>query len=139
MALSVTRARVKEKCSITGTTYDATIDALISEMVPVIEYAIRDAHIDDTANTKLQNTLNLGASEIVCGEFLEQLAREQGAMERVRLGDFELWPPEPSAWKAALLIKDGGWSRLKIYLKQDASGKSGTVDAARTGKSGSGS
>ncbi len=123
MGLTVTRARVKEKCSIAGSTYDATIDNLISEMTPVIEYAVRDEHLNDTANAKLQNTLTLAATEIVCGELLEQLHREQGAMERVRLGDFELWPPDADAWKGALGIKGHGWARLSPYMKSNPSGK----------------
>lgn len=122
MALSVTRARVKEKCSISSSTYDSTIDNLIAELVPAIAFAIRDEHITDTGNTGLQATLNLASAEIVCGELLEQIQREAGAMEKVRLGDFELWPPSPSIWSGALGIKDSGWARLKPFLKVDVAG-----------------
>lgn len=122
MAISVTRARVKEKCSISSSTYDSTIDNLIAEIVSAVTFAIRDEHIADTGNTGLQATLNLGAAEIVCGELLEQIQREQGAMEKVRLGDFELWPPSQSVWAGVLGIKDQGWARLRPFLKADASG-----------------
>ena len=127
MALTVTLARVKEKCSLTGTTYDSTITNLINEMAPVIEYAIRDEHLNDTGNAKLQNTLSLGATEIVCAEILEQLQREAGALESVRLGDFALSPPEPADWPGALSMKDSGWKRLRPYLKPDPSGKAGAI------------
>lgn len=130
MALSVTRARVKEKCSISSSTYDSTIDNLISELVPVIAFAIRDEHIADTGNSGLQATLNLAAAEIVCGELLEQIQREIGAMEKVKLGDFELWPPSPRDWLGVLAIRDSGWKRLAPYLKPDASGKRATAGAA---------
>lgn len=130
MALSVTRARVKEKCSISTSSYDATIDNLISELVPAISFAIRDEHLADTGNTGLQATLNLAAAEIVCGEILEQTQREQGAMEKVRLGDFELWPPSPKDWIAVLAIKDSGWKRLAPYLKADASGRKATTGSS---------
>jgi hypothetical protein len=122
MAISVTRSRVKEKCSISSSSYDSTIDNLIAEIVPAITHAIRDEHIADTGNTNLQATLNLGAAEIVCGELLEQIHREAGAMERVRLGDFEIWPPSPSVWPGALGIKEAGWARLRPFLKADVSG-----------------
>lgn len=127
MALSVTRSRIKEKCSIASTTYDTTIDNLIAEQVPVITYAIRDEHIADTGNTGLQATLNLGALEVVCGEILDQIRRETGAMEHVRLGDFELWPAIAKDALGPLGLKEAGWARLKPFLKADLSGRSAGV------------
>lgn len=116
MALTVTRARVKEKCGISGTTYDSTIDNLISEMVSVIEYSVRAEHIADTGNAALQATLNLSAAEIICAEFLEQLSREPGASESITIGDLGLTPSDAPA-KA---LKSAGWRRLMPYLKADA-------------------
>jgi hypothetical protein len=136
MAISISRSRVKEKCSVTGTSFDATIDNLIAELVPVIEHAIKPEHIADTGNSGLQDTLELGMTEIVCGEFLEQLARAPGAMERVRLGDFELWPPTPADWQAALSVKDTGWARLKPYLRSEPFRPSSGVSSSSTSKSG---
>lgn len=127
MSLAVTRTRVKEKCSITSTTYDTTIDNLISEQVPVISYAIRDEHIADTGNTGLQATLNLGALEVVCGENLDQIRRETGAMEHVRLGDFELWPALLKDSPGPFGLKESGWARLRPFLKTDQSGRAATV------------
>ena len=115
MAISVTRARVKEKCCIAGTTYDATIDNLISEMAGVIEYFIRPEYIADTGNAGLQATLNLGATEIVCSEFLEQLSREPGAGEKLTIGDLSLEPANGPAF----FIRKQGWGRLRPYLKFD--------------------
>jgi hypothetical protein len=127
MALSVTRARVKEKCGISGTTYDSTIDNLISEMAAVIEHFVRPEHIADTGNTGLQATLNLGATEIVCGEFLDQLSREPGALEKIVLGDLELEP----AHGPAFFIRKQGWGRLRPYLKFDPAESSTKVKAAK--------
>src|SRR6188474_3217921 len=115
MAITVTRARVKEKCGINGTTYDSTIDNLISEMVGVFEYFIRPEHIADSGNAGLQATLNLGATEIVCAEFLEQLSREPGAAEKLTIGDLSLEPANGPAF----FIRKQGWGRLKPYLKFD--------------------
>ena len=128
MALSVTRARVKEKCGFTGTTYDATIDNLISEMAGVIEHSIHPGHIADTGNAGLQATLNLGATEIVCAEFLEQLAREPGASEKLTIGELSLEPVNDPAF----FIRKQGWARLKPYLKADpAEGTNPKVSAAK--------
>lgn len=117
MALNVTRARVKEKCGIAATTYDSTIDSLIAEFVPAIQFAIRPEHIADTGNTGLQATLNLGAVEIVAAEFLDQLAREPGAFETVTVGDLTLAPSD----RPARLLQSAGWRRLGPYLKLDPS------------------
>jgi hypothetical protein len=130
MALSVTRARVKEKCGVTGSTYDATIDSLISEIVPTVEFAVRPEHLADTANSGLQATLNLSAAELVCAEFLEQLWREPGAAEAAVLGELSLTPSDAPA-KA---LRGSAWRRLRPYLKSDPSEKAKAQVAAAAGK-----
>jgi len=88
MAITITRAEVKRKSMIpaSDTTYDSDIDALIAEMQPSIEYTIADLYLNDTTNLKLQATLKLGILEIISGEFLQQLYREAGASEAVKVG-----------------------------------------------------
>ncbi len=133
MSLTVTRARVKEKCGIAVTTYDTTLDNLIAELVPVIQYAIRDEHIADTGNVPLQATLNLAAAEIVCAEFLEQLDREPGASESLKLEGFELKPTTNPAAK----IRSRGLHRLRPFGKGDIAHAIGGVAAGsgpRTGE-----
>ena len=130
MSLSVTRARVKEKCGIAATTYDSTIDNLIVELIPVIQFAIRDEHIADTGNAGLQATLNLGAAEIVGAEFLDQLEREPGATETVTVGGLTIRPDG----SPAETLKDSGWGRLRPYLKADPSETSGLRVTAAPGK-----
>lgn len=127
MALSVTRARVKEKCGIAATTYDSTIDNLISELSGVLEYFIRPEHIADTGNAGLQATLNLAATEIVCAEFLEQLAREPGAMEKITIGDLAL----EADLGPSQQIRKQGWGRLRPYLKLDPAETSAKVKSAK--------
>lgn len=119
MSLTVTRARVKEKCGQTGTAYDSTIDNLIAEIVPVVEFAVREDCLLDTGNAGLQATLTLGATEIVCGEFAAQLLREPGAVERVQVGSMLV---EPFAGKSVADPSEliaAGWARLRPYLKLD--------------------
>lgn len=117
MALSVTRARVKEKLGIEDTAFDSAIDSIIAEQVPAIEYAVKPEHVADTGNTGLQSTLNVGAAEIVAGEVLAMLVRKPGYADRVRLGEIELEPyamDEPSDPGG---LKAQGWARLRVYLK----------------------
>lgn len=136
MSLSVSLTKVKEKCAITGTTYDAKITSLIGDTVPAIEFAIDPAFIADTSNTGLQSTLNLGATEIVAGEFLAQLGREPGASESLFFGWLELQPAfrnlnDPFGLKAQ------GAARLQPYLKStnDILGSIGVlVGGSREGK-----
>lgn len=63
MALSVSRARVKEKCGIADADFDDTIDNLILEITPVVEQLIRAEALDDPA-VGVQSTLTLAATEI---------------------------------------------------------------------------
>jgi len=119
MSLIVLRSKVKEKCGITGTDFDSQVDSLIVDMVPVLEYAIAPGYIADTGNAGLQATLNLGATEIVSGEFLAQMGRKLGAYDWIVLGDFEVRPVtrmDPHDPSGLLAL---GWRRLGPYLKED--------------------
>ncbi|MBV6491087.1 MAG: hypothetical protein CNCCGFBP_01619 [Fimbriimonadaceae bacterium] len=127
MSLSVPSSRVKEKCGITVSDYDATISNLIGEITPVVEYAIRGEHLADTGNTGLQATLKLGLTEVICGELLEQIAREPGALESVSIGDLALSPPPPQVWSTLAGLKRQGWARLRPFLKPDVAGVLATV------------
>jgi len=117
MSLSVTRARVKERCAVTDTTYDTSIDNIISDHVPAIEYAIRPEYVADSGNTGLQATLNLGALETCCGEFLAQRCREPGYAETFELDGIALTPfLQKSARDPSGLVL-AGWTRLRPFLK----------------------
>ncbi|MCC7433426.1 MAG: hypothetical protein IT363_01990 [Methanoregulaceae archaeon] len=112
MPITITRTRVKEKCNISVTTYDATIDNLIAEFTPVIETTLQSAALDDSG---LSATLTLGATEVVCGELLAQLRRQENALpptaEACGCGGFD--PTDPSR------LARRGWSRLRPYLLVD--------------------
>lgn len=126
MSLTVTRARVKEKCGIADTTYDSTLDNLIAEIVPTLEYVLGAEYLADTGNAPLQATLNLGAAEIVCAEFLEQLARQPGAGETIVLEGFELRP----SFEAAADLRRRALARLQPFAKRDIGNAAGGVAAA---------
>lgn len=118
MALSVTVSRVKEKCSITGTDFDATIQNLINEFLPVITYMLEPAFIEDVSITGPATTLNLGAAEVICGEFLAQRMREQGALDKVTIADVSVFPARLEDSRALDLITEG-WKRLAPFIKRE--------------------
>jgi hypothetical protein len=118
MSLTVTRAKVKEMCGVQGTDLDTPIDNLIADLVPIVEYAIKPEHIAATGDAGLQATLNLGAAEIVGGEFLAQLGRHPGAYDTIQIGDFFVTPlladvADPFG------LKSQGWMRLRPFLRVD--------------------
>lgn len=112
MPITITRTRVKEKCNISVTTYDTTIDNLIAEFGPVVELSIQPSALADSS---LAGTLDLGATEIVCGEVLAQIRRQENALppsaETCGCRGFD--PTDPSG------LAKRGWSRLRPYLKVD--------------------
>jgi hypothetical protein len=125
MSLTITVADVKRKCRLSVTDYDTDIQSLITETKPVIEYAIADRYLNDTSNTGLQATLQLGALEVISGEMLSQLLREEGATEQLQVGDFTIGD-RPQRNRTINLIdpyglKTQGWNRLAPYLKAHVS------------------
>ena len=116
MSLIVTTTKVREKSGLTGTAYDTKINNLIADWVPTIEHALSPEHLDNTGDTRLQATLNLGATELVSGELLAQIGREPGASEGLKFGWLEVKPAmtnlaDPYGLKAQ------GAQRLRPYLK----------------------
>lgn len=119
MALTITVAAVRAKCRIVDTEFDTEIDALIDEQLPVIEYSILAEHIANTGDTGLQATLNLGATEIIAGEFLAQTFREPGVAEEIQVGELTIGnrlPPRALVIDPYML-KEQGLERLSPYLK----------------------
>lgn len=121
MSLTVTRATVKRKCRLSVTDFDTEIDDMISEQLPVVEFAVLAAHIADTGNSGLQSTLNLGAAEVIAGEFLAQAYREPGACEELKFLDLTIGQRPPDQVLISIAdpfgLKKQGWARLAPYLK----------------------
>ncbi|MEN6521273.1 MAG: hypothetical protein ABFD46_09015 [Armatimonadota bacterium] len=115
MAISITNADVKRKCMLPAadTTYDTSIDALIAEMQPAVEFTIADNYLADTANTRLQSALKLGILEVVSGEFLQQLAREIGSTEEFSIGGVTIGQIKEHG---PVLVQQGA-ARLAPFLK----------------------
>ncbi|MCC7231214.1 MAG: hypothetical protein IT203_12545 [Fimbriimonadaceae bacterium] len=117
MSLTVTRARIKEKCAVDDSSFDTPIDNILADYLPAIEYAIQPGAISDLGNTGLQATLNLGALEICCGEFVAQRLREPGAAEGIELEGIVLTPFFRRSARDPSGLVIAGWARLKPFLK----------------------
>lgn len=130
MAITITVADIKRKAMIGASviTYDSAINSLISEMQSPIEYSIADCYLNDTINTKLQATLQLGILEIITGEFLEQLRREVGASEAVTIAGITLGASE---MRGADLVQQGA-TRLAPFLKSALPMMSDTIALSTT-------
>jgi hypothetical protein len=118
VALTVTRAKVKERCSFTDSSYDATIDSILADTLPVLEFALDPVALADTGNTGLQATLNLAALEWVCSDVLGVVAREPGAAEGVKLFGFELFGRRVR--EDAADLRASAAARLRPYLKPNS-------------------
>ncbi|MCS7310614.1 MAG: hypothetical protein NZ741_10370, partial [Armatimonadetes bacterium] len=66
MGIVVTREAVKRAAAVSSSAYDAQIDALIADLVPVIEYTLSPEALSDSL---AEPVLRRGATEIVAGEF----------------------------------------------------------------------
>src|SRR5947199_116672 len=134
MSLSISRSRVKEKCGIADSSYDTTIDNLISELVPVISYAIRDEHLNDLLNTGLQAALTLGVTETVCGEFAAQVLPTPDNGEITKIPGLVIEPFGLSRPGDPTGLAGQGWARLRPYLKSEASLRLPVASIASTPK-----
>lgn len=116
MAIVVTRDAVKRTAAVSSSTYDSQIDALIADLVPVIEYTLAS---DALADSALEAVLSRGATEIIAGEFLAQRLREEGATEAFEAGGVRVG--ESPSSRADLGDPYGliqrGWARLVPFLK----------------------
>jgi len=116
MGIVVTRDAVKRTASLSSSTYDSQIDALIADLVPVIEYALSPDALSDST---VEAVLSRGATEIIAGEFLAQRLREEGATESFEVGGVRVGESPQS--RADLGDPYGliqrGWARLMPFLK----------------------
>jgi len=115
MTVSVSSARVKEKCGVTGTTYDTPIGNLIAETVPAVRLLISEETLA-SEDADLAALVNLAATEWVAGEFMAQRLREPGVADGITVGELTLRPParnlvDPSGLKAQAM------ARLLPYLR----------------------
>lgn len=134
MSITVSILAVRRRLWIADGAYDTEIAALINEIVPTVEYALRAA-FSGTLEAGLQATLNLGATELVAGELGAQMGRRLGARDTLRIADLTLTPPSLDA-NDPTGLKAQGSARLKPYLRAEAVILAGTGVGAAYGKAG---
>jgi len=117
MALTVLLSRVKEKAGISVTDFDTEGNNLIADWVPVLEFAVRPEILADST-TGLVKTLDLGATELIAAELLEQVGRKPGYFDAVELDGFSI-QPWPALMESPVRLRAQGLERLRPYLKDD--------------------
>ena len=95
----MTTARVRAKAGLTDTSFDPAIDDLIAEQVPAIEATLIGVYGPEA---------DLGATEIVAAELLDQLNRQGG---EVQIADLKIGGESSDG------LRNQGWSRLAPYRK----------------------
>lgn len=116
MAIVVTRDAVKRTAAVSSSTWDSQVDALIADLVPVIEYTLSP---DALADSALEAVLSRGATEIIAGEFLAQRLREEGATESFEAGGVRVGESPLSGTDLGdpYGLIQRGWARLMPFLK----------------------
>jgi hypothetical protein len=124
MSLSVSVSTVKRKCRITVSDFDTEIQDTINEQLPAIEFSLDETFVADVGNAGLQATLNLGAAEVISGEFLAQLFRDPGSSEEIDFFDIRFGRRNEQFADAKIIdpfgLKAQGWLRLSPFLKAQA-------------------
>ena len=114
MPLTISLEAVRSKCGLADTDFDSLILALIAEQRPAIEEMIRP----DAMSGSLV-VLNLGATEIVAGEFLAQLCRQPGWSDQIVVQGLAIHPYVGRDPLDPFGLKAQGWGRLRGYLRVD--------------------
>lgn len=115
--ITVSAARVRKKARLDAT-YDIDIQETIDEMVPYIESKVSDSYLN-AEDTNTQAIINLGATEIITGEFIKEQANDED--DGVSLGVGPIKISDNSSVKSrssrAKDYIDSGWKKLKPYLR----------------------
>lgn len=116
MAIVVTREAVKRTAAVSSSAYDEQIDALITDLTPVIAYTLSPDALEDGT---LEAVLSRAATEIIAGEFLGQRLREQGATETFEAGGVRVGesPQARANLSDPYGLMQRGWEPLAPFLK----------------------
>lgn len=111
--------RVRKKARL-DESYDEDIQETIEEMIPFIESRI-DLKYLNSDDKSIKAIINLGATEIIVGEFIKEQSNDEE--DSISLGVGPIKIGESSASKNRMnrakdFISDG-WEKLKPYLKEE--------------------
>ncbi|WMM26666.1 hypothetical protein RBU61_08305 [Tissierella sp. MB52-C2] len=111
--------RVRKKARL-DESYDEDIQDTIEEMTPFIESKIDKEYLN-TEDTSIQSIINLGATEIIIGEFIKEQSNDEDDSVSLGVGPIKIGENSSSKnrmSRAKDFVNDG-WEKLKPYLIQD--------------------
>lgn len=136
MPLTVTLAALKQRAGITFLDADVDLQALIDASLPALSYALLASALSDP-DPGLQAWLNLGASEVIAADALDQLRRRPGYADSLVLTGVELRGPSAATLaEDAERLREQGWRRLRPFLRLPDAAPVPAPVRSRTGKGG---
>ena len=133
MPLVVSLTTLKQRVGITVADADTDLQALLDVSLAALAYALLPSALADT-DAGLQAWLNLGASEVIAADAINQLRRRPGWSDTLILAGLEVRGPAPVG--DAERLREQGWRRLRPFLRlPDAAPIPGAI-RARAGKGG---
>lgn len=117
MVIQITAEKVSKKARA-GAEQMENIQDTIDDILPTIITKLREEYLNTTDADTLK-IIELGATEIVVGEFLKEYANDEEDSTDLSIGPVKIGDNKAAqsrGKRAAEWISDG-WSRLKPYLK----------------------
>lgn len=129
MIATIEAAPLKAVLGLPGTDSepDTTLEALTSELQPVLELSVQPEALADAS---LEPLLKLAFSEVIAGEYLARQLRANAVFETIQIGSIRISPPSNFLDPSGLIGR--GYARLRPFLRPEAFSGAGTV---RTGGS----
>ena len=111
--------RVRKKARL-DESYDEDIQETIDEMIPFIESKIDNQHLDSD-DKSIQTIINLGAAEVIVGEFIKEQSNDEDDSISLGVGPIKIGENSSSKnrMSRAKDFLDSGWEKLKPYLKDE--------------------
>ncbi|QEK12723.1 hypothetical protein FQB35_10485 [Crassaminicella thermophila] len=108
--------RVRKKAGLDEAN-DEDIQITIIEMVPYLESKIKEECLQDASILPI---LNLGATEIIAGQFLRESAGESEEVD-LTIGPVKVSEKDQSKRKLLLSkeLESKGWEKLQPYIKKN--------------------
>lgn len=112
--------RVRKKAGL-DETHDEDIQTTITEMIPYLKSKIKEEYLQDVSILPI---LNLGATEIIAGQFKSEIAEESKEID-LTMGPVKVSEKvsEKDQSKSKLLLskdlESKGWEKLKPYLRKN--------------------
>ncbi|MBU5256846.1 hypothetical protein [Tissierella praeacuta] len=117
--IEIKAERVRKKARL-DESYDIDIQDTIEEMMPFIESKIDEVYLN-TDDISIQSIINLGATEIIVGEFIKEQSNDEEDSVSLGVGPIKIGENSSSKnrMSRAKDFLDSGWEKLKPYLKDE--------------------